>query len=96
VPPAELSPGQSAETRITLGETTPGLLLPNDLFMNESGGAWVFVLAPDGKRAERRKLRIGRRNNSQVEVVSGLAPGEKVIVSSYAAFAKAEQLQLVK
>jgi HlyD family secretion protein len=92
--PPGMSPGQSAETRITLGNTTPGLILPNDAFVNDSGGAWVFAVSPDGKTATRRAIRIGRRSNSQVEVASGLSPGERVIVSSYAAFGKAERLQI--
>lgn len=94
--PSGMNPGQSAETRITLGETSPGLILPNDAFLNDSGGAWVFVLARDGRTAERRTIRVGRRNNSQVEVASGLAPGERVIVSTYAAYGKAERLQIAK
>jgi HlyD family secretion protein len=93
-PPGEMNPGQSVETRITLGETSPALILPNDAFLNDTGGSWVFVLASDGKSAERRAIRVGRRNNSQVEIASGLAPGERVIVSSYAAHGKAERLQI--
>jgi hypothetical protein len=31
-----------------------------------------------------------------VEVASGLAPGEQVIVSTYARFGKAERLQIAK
>jgi HlyD family secretion protein len=94
--PSEMNPGQSAETRITLGETIPGLILPNDAFLNDSGGTWVFVLAPDGKSAERRTIRVHHRNNSQVEVASGLASGERVIVSTYAAYGKAERLQIAQ
>ena len=94
--PPEMNPGQSAETRITLGGTSPGMILPNDAFLNDTGGAWAFVLARDGRSAARRKIRVGRRNNSQVEVASGLAPGERVIVSTYAGFGKAERLQIAK
>jgi len=92
--PPEMNPGQSAETRITLGGTSPGLILPNDAFLSDTGGAWVFVLSPNGRSAERRKIRIGRRNNSQLEVASGLAPGERAIVSTYAGFGNAERLQI--
>jgi HlyD family secretion protein len=92
----EMSPGQSAETRITLGGTTHEIMLPNDAFMDDTGGAWVFVLAPDGRSAERRKIRVGRRNTSQVQVASGLSPGERVIVSTYAGFGEAERLQIIK
>jgi len=93
--PSGLSPGQSAEMRIALGETSPGLILPNDSFINDTGGAWVFVVWADGSGAQRRKVRVGRRNNRQVEVADGLAEGERVIVSSYATFGKAEQLQII-
>jgi HlyD family secretion protein len=93
--PDALSPGQSAEVSITLGGSAEGLLLPNDAFIQDSGGLWVFVIDKNGV-AQRRAIRTGRRNHSQVEVLDGLALGEKVLVSSYAAFSKAERLQLTK
>ncbi|PWF42900.1 efflux RND transporter periplasmic adaptor subunit [Massilia glaciei] len=92
--PAALSPGQSLDAQLTLGEPARATLLPNGAFLGDSGGAWVFVLAADGALAQRRAVRLGRRSNKQVEVLSGLAPGEKVIVSAYAAFGKSERLQL--
>jgi HlyD family secretion protein len=92
--PPVISPGQSLDAQITLGEPAPALLLPNGAFVNDSGGAWVFVVAPDGVHAARREIRIGRRNNSQIEVLAGLAVGERVIVSGYAAYVKSLRLQL--
>ena len=94
--PAGLSPGQSADTRITLGRTNRALILPDDAYLNDTGGSWVFVLSTDGKTAERRAIQLGRRNNSQVEVTSGLASGERVIVSAYAPFGSAQRLQLTQ
>lgn len=91
--PAILSPGQSLDAQITLGEPAPALLLPNGAFVADSGAAWVYVLA-DATHAERRAIRAGRRNNAQIEVLAGLAPGERVIVSGYAAFGNATRLQL--
>lgn len=92
--PEVISPGQGLDAQLTLGEPARALLLPNGAFANDSGGAWVFVLAPDGARAEKRAVSLGRRNNSQIEVLSGLAAGETVIVSGYAPFGKAERLQV--
>lgn len=94
--PDAMNPGQGVEVLITMGGATPALLLPNDAFMNDSGGAWAFVADRDGTGAERRAIRTGRRNNSQVEVLSGLAAGERVVVSSYAHYGKAKQLQFTK
>ncbi len=94
--PSGMSPGQSTETRLTLGESSPGLILPNDSFVNDTGGAWVFVLSRDGSRAERRAIRLGRRNNRQVEVAAGLTAGERVIVSNYGTFGKTERMQIIR
>ena len=95
VQPQGLHPGQGMDVTITLGDSTPALLLPNGAWINDSGGAWVFVVNADGI-AERRSVRTGRRNSSQVEILSGLEPGEQVIVSSYAAWASTPRLQLSK
>jgi HlyD family secretion protein len=94
--PRGLSPGQSMDARLTLSEPAPALLLPNGAFVNDSGGAWAFVLGRDGVTAEKRPIRIGRRSSGQIEVLSGLKEGEKVVVSSYAAYGKATQIQLNK
>lgn len=92
--PPVLNPGQGLDAQITLGEPAAALLLPNGAFINDSGGSWVFVLAPDGHHAARRAVRIGRRNDRQIEVLAGLAAGERVILSSYAAFGNAPLLQV--
>jgi len=94
--PTGISPGQSIDTEITLGDPAQAMLLPMGAFVNDSGGAWAYVVAHDGTSVERRAIRIGRRSNSQIEVLSGVAEGERVIVSSYASFGKATNLQLQK
>jgi HlyD family secretion protein len=94
--PPVLSPGQGIDAQLTLGAPATALLLPNGAFANDTGGAWVFVAANDGVRVDKRTVRLGRRSSSQIEVLSGLAAGEHVIVSSYTAFGKAERLELTK
>lgn len=92
--PAVISPGQSLDAQLTLGQPAQALLLPTGAFMNDTGGAWVFVVDRASGRAEKRPVRLGRRNNSHVEVLSGLSAGEQVVISSYGPFGKAEQLQI--
>jgi len=92
--PAGLRPGQSLDAQVTLGEPARALLLPAGAFINDSGGAWVFVLGRDGSEATRRAIRTGRRSNSQVEVLAGLQPGERVIVSGYTAFGNSTALSI--
>ncbi len=91
-PPTGLRRGESVDTRITLGDTQKTLLLPNGPWLEGSGGSFVYVLAADGRHAERRNIASGRRTPEQVEVNAGLQQGERVIVSSYAAFLKFPKL----
>src|SRR5471032_1426043 len=89
-----LRPGQSLDVQLTLGRPAPALLLPNGAYINDSGGVFVYRLSADGREAERRAVRIGRRSNAQIEVLAGLAAGERVIVSGYAAYGNSPKLQI--
>lgn len=90
--PGNLKPGQSFDGRLMLAEAAEATLLPVGAFLQETGGSWAFVLAADGARAERRTLKLGRRNPAMLEVLEGLRPGERVVVSAYDDFAKAKRL----
>ncbi len=92
--PAGLQPGMSVDVRLTLGEPKPALVLPNGPYLNDSGGAWVYAVSGDGTGASRRPVRTGRRNAGQVEVLGGLAAGERVLISAYAPYGQAERLSL--
>ncbi|MGL4541162.1 MAG: efflux RND transporter periplasmic adaptor subunit, partial [Polymorphobacter sp.] len=94
-PPA-LQRGQTLQPRLTLGDPVPALLVPAGAFANDSGGNFVFVVAKNGKSAEKRPVRLGRRNLENIEVIGGLAPGDRVITSAYTGFADKNRLKLVR
>ena len=91
-PPAEIRRGQTVQLRLQLGAAGAALLLGRGGFFQESGGNWAFVLNPDGSYAERRNIRLGRRNSRFFEVLDGLEAGERVIVSDYAAFGEMDRI----
>jgi HlyD family secretion protein len=93
--PADLVPGQTLQGKIALGNDAPALVLPNGAFMQTSGGDWVFALDETGSEAVRRAVKFGRRNVEQVEVLNGLAAGERVIVSDYRTYEHIERIELV-
>jgi HlyD family secretion protein len=92
--PAGITVGQAIDTRLELGGASSSVLLPNGPFFQDTGGTWAFVLAPDGKYATRRNIELGQRNPDYVEVLHGLSPGEKVIISSYQGFRTVQRVQL--
>ncbi len=92
--PVDLRRGQTLQLRLTLGDNTDAVLIPNGSFYQETGGNWVFVVSPDGTEAIRRTVRLGRRNTDFIEVLDGLEPGEKVITSPYTSYVGMDRLTL--
>lgn len=87
--------GQSLDAELVLsGEQRQTLLLKRGAFIGSSGGNWVYVLDPSSQQAVRRDIRLGQRNQHDVEVLDGLAAGEQVITSAYNNFDKATNLNL--
>jgi HlyD family secretion protein len=92
--PASLVAGETAQGRLQLGGDSPARILPAGPFLDRTGGDWVFVLAKDGKSAQRTRIRVGRRTSEQLEVLSGLAAGAQVIASDYTGLDRADRIVL--
>lgn len=91
--PAGIHVGQAIDLKVELGGASRAIMVANGPFYQDTGGNWVFALDPAGRYAVRRNVRLGRRNPDHVEVVDGLKPGEKVIVSGYEAFLKMDRVE---
>jgi HlyD family secretion protein len=94
--PTDLLAGEALDGKLAVGSDRSAVLLPAGPFLERTGGDWVMVVAADGGHAERRRIRLGARNTDQVEVLSGLKPGERVITSDYAAFEKVNRVDLTR
>lgn len=81
--PRNIRSGQTYYLHLELGQPTDAVIIPRGSFYQSTGGVWIYVLAPEGDRAYRRQIRIGRQNPQYYEVLEGLEPGERVIVSGY-------------
>ncbi|MFZ4688908.1 MAG: efflux RND transporter periplasmic adaptor subunit [Polymorphobacter sp.] len=92
--PAALQRGQTLQPKLTLGDPAPATLVANGAFYQDSGGAWAFVVGKDGKTAEKRAVRLGRRNPDSIEVIGGIVPGDRIITSAYTGFADKTRLKL--
>lgn len=60
------------------GDVLPALIVPEAAIVPEQGRAYVFVV--DGGVAHRREVALGRRKPGEVEVLSGVKEGERVVV----------------
>jgi len=88
--------GATAQGRLRLGGDSDAVIVPNGPFIERTGGDWIFVMSPDGRSAQRRTIRLGRRSVEQIEVLSGLAPGERVVTSDYTGFDQVQRIVLTR
>ena len=91
--PDNMRTGQTYYARLQLGSPQKALLLPKGNFYQKTGGQWVFVLTEGGNSAVKRFIKIGRQNPKYYELLEGINPGEKVIVSGYDGFGDNEKLE---
>jgi HlyD family secretion protein len=92
--PPGLRQNQRVTVRMMMDEVSGVLKLQRGSFTDSSGGRLAFVLGEDGL-AQRREIRLGARSAAEVEVLSGLHEGERVIISSIAEFTDYETIQVV-
>jgi HlyD family secretion protein len=90
--PSSVQRGQTVQTKLTLGDSSKAVLIPNGAFFNDTGGNWVFVVDRGGRGASKRQVQLGRRNADFIEVLGGLSPGERVITSSYSGLVDKDHL----
>jgi HlyD family secretion protein len=90
--PENIRTGQTYYTSLQLGQPKTAILVPIGGFFQETGGQWIYVLDPSESYATRRDISTGRKNPKYYEILEGLQPGEKVIISGYDTFGKNEKL----
>ncbi len=88
--PPQLRQSQRLAVRVLLDQRRGVLTLARGSFVDEGGGRIAYVLK-DGM-AERRAIRLGAQSLAKVEVLEGLQPGERVVISGAEAFRGAERV----
>jgi RND family efflux transporter MFP subunit len=80
------APGEGVELRVALDRHEQALTVPEEALIVVDSGSALFIAerTRDGYMARRRPVDTGARGNGRVEIVRGLALGDKVIVSGAA------------
>ena len=92
VPPAGVRRGQTLQIRLQLSQKITAVQIPRGSFYQTTGGNWIFVLDESESFAVKRDIRLGRQNPRYYEVLEGLQPNEKVVVSSYEGYEDKDRL----
>ncbi len=81
--PSSLRVGKSFRVQIELGIPESAVVIQRGDFFSHTNGKWIYKVSPDGSKAIKTEIELGRQNPQQFEVISGLQPGDQVIVSGY-------------
>ncbi len=79
-PAGKLLPGMYAIVHFRLERLRPPLLIPSGAYRNTEKGPVAAVVGPDGA-VRFASLRLGRDYGGQIEVLSGLEVGQRVVVN---------------
>jgi len=90
--PPGLRQSQRLSARILMDTRRNVLKVERGPFVEQSGGRYAYVM--DGSVAVRRPVRLGASSLSEVEVLEGLKPGERVVVSGSELFGDAEKVKV--
>ena len=92
--PDQVRIGKTFRVQIELDQPEEAVVIPRGDFFPVTGGQWIYKLNESGTKAVRTSISIRRQNPQQYEVVSGLEPGDRVIVTGYSNFGDAAELIL--
>jgi len=79
--PKGARPDLSVEGIIELDRADNGLFVGRPVQAQSHGAATLFRLSADGSEATRVKVRFGRGSVSTIEILDGLQPGDRVVLS---------------
>jgi len=76
-----LKPEMFASVKILTGEGDKAVAVPRDaiIYEGEAARVWVVRDKDSEKAIELRRIKVGLTNGNMVEVVKGLAPGDRVV-----------------
>ena len=78
--PVALIPGMFARLQVVIETATDAVVVPGDAVLVLPNGEKVAFIIKDGK-AQRRVLQTGLEAGGQVQIVSGVQPGETVVTA---------------
>lgn len=92
--PAALKQNQRVTTRLVFESKRDVLKAPRGAFLESGGGRHAYVVDEKGGLATRRPISVGSTSLGEVEILEGLEPGERIIVSDTSAFEGARAVLL--
>jgi HlyD family secretion protein len=92
--PRGARPDLSVDGTIELERLNNVLFVGRPAFGQEKSTVGIFKLTPDGNEAVRTQVQLGRSSVNTIEIVQGLQPGDKVILSDMSQWDANDRIRL--
>jgi HlyD family secretion protein len=92
--PADVRQNQRVSLRMILDSREDVLKVERGAFIDSGGGRVAYVVR--GTQAVRTPITVGASSVGEVEIISGVSPGEQIVVSSLDPFQGAALARLVQ
>jgi HlyD family secretion protein len=93
-PPHYLRQDMTVSVDIEVARRRAAVVVPADA-VHDANGAQPWVLAVDGWRAQRRDVKLGLKGDGRVEVLEGVAPGDRLIAAAQATVRAGQRVRSV-
>jgi len=93
LPPGAV-PQLSVDGTVDLERLHDVLYVGRPAFGNENSTISLFRIAPDGKTATRVQVKVGRASVTQIQILSGLTEGDRVILSDMSRYDNSDEVRL--
>jgi HlyD family secretion protein len=93
-PPGYLRQDMTVSVDIEVARSAGTVVVPADV-VRDANSAQPWVLAVDGWRAQRRAVKLGLKGDGRVEVLDGVAPGDRLISASQAMVKSGQRVRAV-
>ena len=93
-PPDYLRQDMTVSVDIEVARSAATVVVPADA-VRDANSAQPWVLAVDGWRAQRRAVKLGLKGDGRIEVLEGVAPGDRLISASQAMVGSGQRVRAV-
>lgn len=92
--PRGVRPDQTVSGTIQLARIAEALVIDRPAFARPNAVGTMFRITDDGRQAERVRVRFGRASVDRIEILDGLAVGDRVIISDLPDHQEATRVRL--
>lgn len=95
---ANAKPNMAATVKILNHTNSKAIVIPINIVQSDDKGKFVIVMKKDGERyiASRKQIKLGNLYNDNIEVLSGLEPGDEIITVGFQGLYEGQRIASIK